>query len=131
VVLQLLQRLDPVSLTTQTIGEHLMHKYTAPLPYADFQRLHPVVNQRHVSEKPGPRCHPATDACVPVQSLSGAPDSALSPYNTGLDTFARWASVPIYAPGNRDKNSPDAACLAGDLVRLAPPSHALPRPSIL
>lgn len=46
--LQLYLHFDPVTLATQTVEEHLYHKYTAPLPYEDFRKLHPTILQRHV-----------------------------------------------------------------------------------
>jgi hypothetical protein len=50
--LQLYLQFDPDTLATQTVEEHLYHKYTAQLPYEDFRKLHPTILQRHVGANP-------------------------------------------------------------------------------
>jgi hypothetical protein len=43
---------DPVTLGTQTIEEHLFHKYTAPMTYDEFYQFQPIMGERHVSINP-------------------------------------------------------------------------------
>lgn len=57
----------------------------------------------------------------PSQSYFEAADSRYSPYVTHLDPYARWASTPVYGPNNNDKNHPDGAMIAGDIVRGSEP----------
>jgi hypothetical protein len=56
-----------------------------------------------------------------VQVLQGVPRSGLSPHVTRLPPYIRLASAPVYGPSNLNKNYPDGAIIAGDVVR----GHAL------